>query len=164
MSRCSRERYLCGHKRGNLSPLSKYRGFSVFSMKMFISGAKIRQVDWAAAEHLLSPFSSPFFGVKLLYDFGFRRLYHHPGRSDRSQGCNYCRSSPVAAPWEVAPRENFPPFLRIVAAPTLDTQNQNRSLFSPNKICSGHLEILFIITVKCILLYRMLPTCGTWSS
>jgi hypothetical protein len=31
------------------------------------------QVDWAAAEseHLLSPFSSPFFGVKVLYDYWF---------------------------------------------------------------------------------------------
>jgi hypothetical protein len=32
----------------------------------------MRQVDWAAAEHLLSPFSSPFFGVKLPHDYGFR--------------------------------------------------------------------------------------------
>ncbi len=31
----------------------------------------MRQFYWAAAEHLLSPFSSPFFGVKWLYDFGF---------------------------------------------------------------------------------------------
>jgi hypothetical protein len=30
------------------------------------------KVDKAAAEHLLSPFSSPFFGVKLLYDYGIR--------------------------------------------------------------------------------------------
>ncbi len=28
----------------------------------------------AAAQDLLSPFSSPFFGVKLLYDYGFRGL------------------------------------------------------------------------------------------
>jgi hypothetical protein len=32
----------------------------------------MRQVDKAAAEHLLSPFSSPFLGMKLLYDYGFR--------------------------------------------------------------------------------------------
>ncbi len=35
--------------------------------KMFIT----RQVDCAAAEHLLSPFSSLFFRVKWLYDNGF---------------------------------------------------------------------------------------------
>ncbi len=31
----------------------------------------MRQVDWAVAQHLLSPFSSPFFGMKVLYDYGF---------------------------------------------------------------------------------------------
>ncbi len=31
----------------------------------------MRQVDWSAAQHLLSSFSSPFFGVKLLDDYGF---------------------------------------------------------------------------------------------
>jgi hypothetical protein len=31
----------------------------------------IRKVDWAAAEHLLSPFSSHFFRVTWLYDCGF---------------------------------------------------------------------------------------------
>ncbi len=40
----------------------------------------MRQVFWAAAEHLLSPFSSPFFGVKLLYDYGFRA--HLPWKKD----------------------------------------------------------------------------------
>ncbi len=36
----------------------------------------MRQVDLAAAEHLLSPFSSPFFRVKWVYDYdyGFRGL------------------------------------------------------------------------------------------
>ncbi len=58
---------------------------------------QMRQADWAAAEHLLSPFSSPFFGVKLLHDYGFRRLYHHPSPSDRSHGRSCCRSSSVAA-------------------------------------------------------------------
>ncbi len=37
------------------------------------------QVDWVAAEHLLSPFSSPFFEVILLYDMGsgycFRQFF-----------------------------------------------------------------------------------------
>ncbi len=28
-------------------------------------------VDCAAAQHLLGPFSSPFFGVKLLYNYGW---------------------------------------------------------------------------------------------
>jgi hypothetical protein len=32
--------------------------------------AQMRQVDWAAAQHFLSPFSNPFFGVKFLYDYG----------------------------------------------------------------------------------------------
>ncbi len=32
---------------------------------------QMQRVDWAAAEHLLSPFSSPFFRVKWLYDYGF---------------------------------------------------------------------------------------------
>jgi hypothetical protein len=32
----------------------------------------MRQVDRAAAQHLLSPFSSPFYGVKLLYDWVLR--------------------------------------------------------------------------------------------
>ncbi len=40
--------------------------------KMFITIEQMRQVDWAAAEHLLSPFWIPFFGVKLLNDYGFR--------------------------------------------------------------------------------------------
>ncbi len=34
----------------------------------------MRQVDWAAAQHLLNPFSSPFCGVKWLYDCGFWRV------------------------------------------------------------------------------------------
>jgi hypothetical protein len=38
--------------------------------KMFIT-TQMRQVDFAAAEHLLSPFSSPFFRGKWLYDYGF---------------------------------------------------------------------------------------------
>jgi hypothetical protein len=32
----------------------------------------MRQVDLAAAEHLLNPFSSPFFMLKWLYDYGFK--------------------------------------------------------------------------------------------
>ncbi len=31
----------------------------------------MRQVNLAAAQNLLSPFSSPVFGVKFLSDFGF---------------------------------------------------------------------------------------------
>jgi hypothetical protein len=34
----------------------------------------MRQVPLAPAEHLLSHFSCPFFGVKLLYDYGFWRF------------------------------------------------------------------------------------------
>ncbi len=37
----------------------------------------MRQVVWAAAEHLLNPFSSLFFGAKLLYDYGFWRWRKH---------------------------------------------------------------------------------------
>ncbi len=33
---------------------------------------KMHQVEWAAAQHLFSPFSSPFFWVKWVFDFGFR--------------------------------------------------------------------------------------------
>ncbi len=32
------------------------------------------QIDCAAAQHLLSPFSSPFFGVKVIHDYGFMDL------------------------------------------------------------------------------------------
>jgi hypothetical protein len=50
----------------------------------------MQQVDGAAAQHPLSPFSSPFFGVKLLYDYGLcsadcppppqttENIYHYP--------------------------------------------------------------------------------------
>ncbi len=38
----------------------------------------MRQGDWAAAEHLLSPFSSPFFRMKLLYDYGFSKHVELP--------------------------------------------------------------------------------------
>jgi hypothetical protein len=44
--------------------------------QMFITIGQMRHVDWAAAQHLLSPFSIPFFGVKLLYDYGFRPISH----------------------------------------------------------------------------------------
>ncbi len=37
---------------------------------MFITRANA-EVDWAAAEHLLSPLSSPFLRVNWLYDYGF---------------------------------------------------------------------------------------------
>jgi hypothetical protein len=43
-------------------PMNKTGG----KRKMFITRAN------ADAQHLLGPFSSPFFGVKLLYDYGFR--------------------------------------------------------------------------------------------
>ncbi len=39
--------------------------------KIFITIEQIGKFDWAAAAHLLSPFSSPFFGLKCLYDYGF---------------------------------------------------------------------------------------------
>ncbi len=35
----------------------------------------MRQVDWAAVDHLLSSFSSPFFVEKLLYDYGLMGTY-----------------------------------------------------------------------------------------
>ncbi len=71
--------YLCVHKREN-GPVSKYPWFSALDeqnrgrRKMFITKSKMRQVDWAAAQHLVSPFSSPFFGVKLLNDYGLGGL------------------------------------------------------------------------------------------
>ncbi len=58
-------RCLCAHKRGTLSLLS----ICTWWTKPGVS--QIWQDDWAAAEHLLSPFSSPFFRVKWLYDYGF---------------------------------------------------------------------------------------------
>jgi hypothetical protein len=49
----------------------------------------MRQVDWSAAEHLLSPFSSPSFWVKWLYDFGFSkrlsRKYVSQGREGKGE-------------------------------------------------------------------------------
>jgi hypothetical protein len=75
---CSREQrlftsvlytILCTEKREIENP-SKYRGFGVYSknktrdrMKMFITKKCVKSI-----EQLLSTFSSPFFGVKLLYD------------------------------------------------------------------------------------------------
>ncbi len=70
-------------KKGNYSRVLSLK--SVYSMnktvgrrKMFITIGHMRQVDWAAAQHLFSPFSSPFYGVKLLYDWVLRNE-----RSDR---------------------------------------------------------------------------------
>jgi hypothetical protein len=63
LSRCSRKNVQNCCVQGRRSPVSKYRGFGVYSMnktrswrKMFITGAY-----FSAAQHLLSPFSSPFF-------------------------------------------------------------------------------------------------------
>ncbi len=68
MSSFSREKVLLCTQKRELESLSKYRGFGVYSMnktvarmKMFITG-QMRQVDWAAAQHLLSPFSRLCFG------------------------------------------------------------------------------------------------------
>jgi hypothetical protein len=36
-----------------------------------IAEINVLKLDKAAAEHLLSTFSSPFFGMKLLYYYGF---------------------------------------------------------------------------------------------
>ncbi len=70
---CSREKVLlCAEKRG--------KGFSIYSVNEDEAKGKclklgqMRLVDWAVAEHLLSPFSSPFFRVKWLYDYGFWTL------------------------------------------------------------------------------------------
>ncbi len=66
-------RCLCVQRRGKyiesqstLSPISKYRGFSVYSVNK-TGGGKclyLGQMRQAAVEHLLSPFSTPFFRVK----------------------------------------------------------------------------------------------------
>ncbi len=79
MSRCSREKVLMYKQKRELESRvsSKYRWFSVYSTNKTGGRRKClylghMQVNWAAAEHLLSSFSSPFFGVKLLYDYGLR--------------------------------------------------------------------------------------------
>jgi hypothetical protein len=42
----------------------------------------MQQVDLAAAQHFLSHFSDPFFGEKLLYDYGLRDApYLHIGKA-----------------------------------------------------------------------------------
>jgi hypothetical protein len=51
---------------GFMSPVSKYREFSVYSMNKAGGGRKMFITKAMAAQHLLSLFSSPFFGVKLL--------------------------------------------------------------------------------------------------
>ncbi len=56
------------HKRGNYSPLSKYRGFSVYSMNK--TGGRREMFNTRANAELLSTFLSPFFGVKLLFTKG----------------------------------------------------------------------------------------------
>jgi hypothetical protein len=38
----------------------------------------MRKVEGAGIQHFLSPFSSPFFGVKLLYDYGFNSVWVLP--------------------------------------------------------------------------------------
>jgi hypothetical protein len=45
---------------------------------LFITIEPMRQVEGAGVQHLLSPFSSPFFGVKLLYDYGFSSVWVLP--------------------------------------------------------------------------------------
>jgi hypothetical protein len=67
---------MCPQKRNYSPPL---RTFSVYSInktggrrKMFITRANLANLS--VAQHLLSPFSSPFFGVNLLYDYGFKWL------------------------------------------------------------------------------------------
>jgi hypothetical protein len=59
------------------SAVSKCKGFVVHSMnktgggrkKCFLLGT-VRQVEWAGIHHLLSPFSSPCFGVTCVYNYG----------------------------------------------------------------------------------------------
>ncbi len=47
--------------------------------KLFVTTLEpMRQVEGASVQHLLSPFSSPFFGVKLLYDYGFSSVWVLP--------------------------------------------------------------------------------------
>ncbi len=69
--------YYCVQKRGNQSPLSKYRGLGVYSMNRTQGRRKVFITKVNAASRLsycsvpFKPLSSPFFGLKMLYDFGF---------------------------------------------------------------------------------------------
>ncbi len=79
LSRCSREGDYVYTKEGTRSPpLSTVTTGGLVCIRWTKQGVgvkcaneQMRRVDWAAAEHLQSPFPSPFFRVKWLYDFGF---------------------------------------------------------------------------------------------
>jgi hypothetical protein len=56
--------------------ISKYKGFGVYSMNktgrpqtLCVTG-RIQKVELAAAQHLLSVYSSPCLGVKFVYNYG----------------------------------------------------------------------------------------------
>ncbi len=80
-------RYYCVHIRG--SPHFKYRGLGLYSMnkrgdrrKMFMTIGQMRQVDWAAAHHLLRP----FFGEKFLSDYGLWGAFNPLSYCDEENG------------------------------------------------------------------------------
>ncbi len=66
----------------------------------------MRQVDWAAAEHLVSPFSSPFFWVKWLYDYGFRVPVRDTNRGNVPRGRHGRRANQSATPLPL-PNQSF---------------------------------------------------------
>ncbi len=66
MSRCSREKVLMCKQKRELESTSKYRGSSVYC-----AGKCGKLFDQLLSTFSVT-FSSPFFGVKLLYDYGFR--------------------------------------------------------------------------------------------
>jgi hypothetical protein len=45
----------------------------------------MRQVDLTAAQHLLSPFSNPFFGLKFLHGYGLRLLFAATGQNKHEE-------------------------------------------------------------------------------
>ncbi len=72
MSSCSREKVLLCTKRGNQSPLSKYRGLLDEQNKGEEENVYYQGKCGKLTEHLLSTFSAPSQAPSLLYDFRFR--------------------------------------------------------------------------------------------
>ncbi len=52
---------------------------------------QMRRVDWAPAQHRLSPVSNPFFEVNLLYDYGFRGRLCQLDEQNKGNVQNLCK-------------------------------------------------------------------------
>ncbi len=51
----------------------------------------MRKVEGAGIQHFLSPFSSPIFGVKLIYDYGFSSVWVLPVIPLQEVGNDTCK-------------------------------------------------------------------------